>query len=168
MALNQEIVKKIGVTEVDLTSLLVSDVTEIFSTMVGVSDIFHLPQEVEVATHFKDSVSAMVGLAGACNGLVCIHTSKTLAQNFTSGMLGMEVTEIGDDVIDALGEIANMIGGSFKHHISCGGDDVKLSIPSVVTGSDYSFSSGHSADTIALLFTAQSEKFMVCVVLKTD
>ena len=168
MALNQAVVEKLGVAEVDLIRQLVSDVCEIFSTMVGVEDINHLPQEVETAPHFKKSVTAMVGLAGTCNGMVCLHTSQALAMNFTAQMLGMDVGEVEDDVNDALGEIANMIGGSFKHHLSNGGDDIKLSTPSVVTGTDYSFSSGQPGETLSLLFSAAGEEFMVSVVLEMD
>ena len=38
MALNQAVVEKLGVAEADLTKQLVSDVCDIFSTMVGVID----------------------------------------------------------------------------------------------------------------------------------
>ena len=168
MAFNKMVVEKLGVSEADLVNLLVGDVGEIFSTMVGIEDVQHIPQELEAVTHFKNSVTAMVGLAGTCNGMVCVHTSQTLALGFTAQMLGMDVSEVGDDVSDALGEIANMVGGSFKHHLSRGGDDIKLSTPSVVTGTDYSFSSGHPGDTMTLLFNAMGEEFMVSVVLEMD
>jgi chemotaxis protein CheX len=167
MALNTSVVEKLGVTEADLARQLASDVGEIFSTMVGIEDV-QISHEVEAVTHFTNSVTAMVGLAGTCNGMVCLHTSQTLALIFTAQMLGMDESEVGDDVNDALGEIANMIGGSFKHHLSNGGDDIKLSTPSVVTGTTYSFSSGRPGDTLTLLFNAKGEEFMVSVVLQMD
>jgi hypothetical protein len=37
-----------------------------------------------------------------------------------------------------------------------------------LTGTEYSFSAGHSADTIAVLFSANNEEFMVCVVLEAE
>ena len=169
MALNQTVIERIGVAEVELTQRLVGDISEIFSTMVGIDDVRHLAQEVEPApSRFKDSVTAMVGLAGSCNGLVCMHTSQKSSLCFTAQMLGMDVSEVADDVTDALGEIANMIGGSFKHHLSSGGDDIKLSTPSVVMGSDYTFSSGHPGDALTLVFDANNEQFMVSVVLELD
>lgn len=168
MALNQTVIEQLGVAEADLVQLVIKDVGEIFSTMVGVDGINHLPQEVPAVTQFRNSVTAMVGLAGSCNGVVCLHTSPELARTFTAQMLGMDVSEVEDDVGDALGEIANMIGGSFKHHLSNGGNDIKLSTPSVVTGSDYSFSSGHPGDTLSLLFNVEAEEFMVSVVLEME
>jgi len=168
MALNQAVVEKLGIAEVDLARQLSGDVCEIFATMVGVEDIQQLTKEVEATTHFKNSVTAMVGLAGTCNGMVCLHTSQNLALCFTAQMLGMDVSEVNDDVDDALGEIANMVGGSFKHHLSNSGDDIKLSTPSVVTGTDYSFSSGHPGDTLTLVFSAKGEEFVISVVLEID
>lgn len=168
MALNKTVIERLGVAEADLVRQLADDVCEIFATMVGIGDILHLTQEVEAGTHFRNSVTAMVGLAGTCNGMVCLHTSQNLALGFTAQMLGMDVSEVQDDLDDALGEIANMIGGSFKHHLSNSGNDIKLSTPSVVTGTDYSFSSGHSGDTLTLLFSANGEEFMVSIVLEMD
>jgi len=167
MTLNEAVVEKLGVAEADLTRQLVSDVCEIFTTMVGVEDIKPLPRE-ERTLQFDKSVTAMVGLAGTCNGVVCLYASQTLALAFTAQMLGMDVSEVADDMGDALGEITNMIGGSFKHHLSNGGDDIKLSTPSVVTGTDYSFSSVHACETLSLIFSASGEKFMVSVALEMD
>lgn len=75
----------------------------------GLPSIRHLAQEQAKTTHFASGVTAIVGLAGTCNGLVSLHSSQTLALGFTTQMPGMDVSEVGDDVNDALGEIANMI-----------------------------------------------------------
>ncbi|MHB8123555.1 MAG: chemotaxis protein CheX, partial [Desulfuromonadaceae bacterium] len=82
---------------------------------------------------------------------------------FTSLMLGMEVTEIDDDVNDAMGEIANMLAGSFKQHLSSGGSDIQLSTPSVVNGADYVVSSGNNLENITLKFATDTEWFMVAL-----
>lgn len=105
----------------------------------------------------------MVGLAGTYNGLVSVHLPWPLAISFTSLMLGMEVTEIDDDVNDAMGEIANMVAGSFKQHLSKGGSDIQLSTPSVVNGSDYVVSSGSNLENITLKFASDDEWFMVSI-----
>jgi chemotaxis protein CheX len=168
MALNQSIIEQLGVSEADLTRLLIGDVCEIFSTMVGVPGIEHLPREIENPTHFSNSVTAMVGLAGSSNGMVCLHTSKALGLWFTAQMLGMDVADVDDDMDDALGEIANMIGGSFKHHLSNNGDTIKLSTPSVVTGSDYSITSGHPGESLSLVFRAGGEEFIISAIIAMD
>lgn len=168
MSLNPLICNHLGITEEELIKQIHLDIQGIFSSMVGIDDLLHIPLKVDTQTHFSDSITAMVGFAGLYNGLLCVHVPQSLALTFTSNMLGMDVTEICDDVNDALGEIANMIGGSFKHHLSKDGHEVKLSTPSVVAGKDYMISSGIADDTLSLLFDTNDEWFMVSIVIEME
>ena len=161
MPMNPETLAAINMTEDELIKSLIKDVQDVFINMVGVEDLMHLPIQIDVTTHFKECLTALVGLAGTYNGLVSVHIPWPLAISFTSLMLGMEVTEIDDDVNDAMGEIANMIAGSFKQHLSKGGSDIQLSTPSVVNGSDYMVSSGNNLENITLKFDTNDEWFMV-------
>ncbi|MFH1027660.1 MAG: chemotaxis protein CheX [Pseudomonadota bacterium] len=166
MPLKPETLSALNTTEERLTRVLTKDVQEIFSSMVGVEDIMYLPPQLDLTSHFKDCLTAMVGLAGSYSGLVSIHVPWPLAISFTSQMLGMEVTEIDDDVNDAMGEIANMIAGSFKQHLSKGGSDIQLSTPSVVNGSDYTVTSGSNIENITLKLATDEEWFMVSLSLE--
>jgi chemotaxis protein CheX len=162
--INAEILGRLKTTEEQLIKHLDKDVREIFSTMVGVE--VSSSQIVATSTKFKDCVTAMVGFAGSFSGLISINTPRSLAMEFTSQMLGMDVTECDDDVRDALGEIANMMGGSFKHHFVDDGHEVKLSTPSVISGEEYDMSMGSVPDTLTLLFESGTEHFMVSVYLE--
>lgn len=168
MSLPESIYEQLGITEETLVKQFYSDVQEVFTTMVGVEDLLHLPLLVDPKTHFSDCITAMVGFAGLFNGLVSLHVPQTLALSFTSSMIGMEVTELNEDVNDALGEIANMVAGSFKHHLSSDGHEVRLSTPSVISGKEYVISSGSQANTLTLLFDSNNEWFMISVVVEKD
>jgi chemotaxis protein CheX len=100
--------------------------------------------------------TAMVGLAGQLCGLLTLRCSKHSAALMASKMLGVEINETDQQMWDAIGEIANMIAGNFKNKLTGMGDRCVLSVPTVITGSDYSFHS--MADTgpleITLLFEA--------------
>jgi len=159
---------QLGTTEDELIAQFHKDVQDVFTTMVGVEDLLHLPLQVDPKTHFSDCITAMVGLAGLFNGLVSLHVPQKLALSFTSSMIGMDITELNEDVNDALGEIANMIAGSFKHHLSKDGHEVRLSTPSVVSGKEYVISSGSLANTLTLLFDSNDEWFMISVVIEMD
>ena len=163
MPIKPETLSAINMTEDELFKSLIKDVQDIFINMVGVENLTDPPVQIDVTTHFKECLTAMVGLAGTYNGLVCVHIPWPLAISFTSLMLGMEVTEIDADVNDAMGEIANMIAGSFKQHLSKGGSDIQLSTPSVVNGSDYFVSSGQTLENITLKFASDEEWFMVAI-----
>ena len=158
----------LGITEDELIKQFHADVQKIFASMVGIEDIMHLPIPVDPKTHFHDCVTAMVGFAGIFNGLVSLHVPQSLALGFTANMLGMEVTELNDDVNDALGEIANMIAGSFKHHLSKDGHEVRLSIPSIITGKEYFITSGAVSDSLSLLYDTEGEWFMISVVIEAE
>ena len=137
MTLSNGLLHALNTTEDQLTQQLMRDVKEVFITMVGMEDLLHLPVPIDPVTDFKDCVSSMVGIAGHYNGLVSLHMPINLAIRSTSCMLGIEILELDADVSDAMGEIANMIAGSFKLHLSKGGLDVRLSTPSVIYCKEY-------------------------------
>ena len=161
--ISAEILGQLNTTEEQLIEHMDADVREIFTTMVG-ADVSQ-SRTTGTVTKFKESVSAMVGFAGSFNGMISINAPQKLAMDFASRMLGMDVTEFDDDVRDALGEIANMIGGSFKHHFVKDGHEVRLSTPSVISGDEYVMTVG-SQDTLALMFESAAEHFIVCVYLE--
>jgi len=162
--ISAEILGQLKTTEEQLIGHLDGDVREIFSTMVGAE--VSASQTTVTVTKFKECVTAMVGFAGSYNGMVSINTPQRLAMFFASQMLGMEVTEFDDDVRDAIGEIANMIGGSFKHHFVKDGHEVRLSTPSVISGEEYVMTVGSLPDTLTLMFASGEEHFMVSVFLE--
>lgn len=163
MALSPELLGSLNSTEELLSKQLIRDVKEIFGTMIGLEDLLHLPVQIDPVTNFNDCISSLVGLAGTYNGLVSLHMPSTLALTATSSMLGMTVSELDDDVNDAMGEIANMIAGSFKLHLSKGGLDVHLSTPSVVYGKEYMISLGNNPDQLTLRFATDDDWFLVAV-----
>jgi len=64
-----------------------------------------------------------------------IECSRLQACQFAGHILSMDPPEsVDDDVRDVLGELANMIGGNLKSNFS---SQVRLSMPSVMDGSDY-------------------------------
>jgi chemotaxis protein CheX len=83
----------------------------------------------------EDRVTAAVHLAGDWNGAVLLESDRQQACRFAGRFLSMDPPEAMDDVVrDVLGELANMIGGNLKCVLTKG---IRLSMPSVVDGSDY-------------------------------
>lgn len=163
MSLSDKLLQSLDSSEEQLVLQLIRDVKEIFTTMVGLEDLLNLPVPIDPVTNFTDCISALVGFAGKYNGLVSLHLPTNVALNATGCMLGMDVTEINDDVNDAVGEIANMIAGSFKQHLSKSGVDVHLSTPSIVHGKDYIITLGNNPEQITLRFATDDDWFMVSI-----
>jgi chemotaxis protein CheX len=160
------VLEALNTTQEAFLKSLIDDTRNVFSTMLGL-ELMHLPLEVDPLTHFNDCVSAMVGLAGTYNGLVSIHQPVSLGKKLAGTMLDMEIEEVDQDLFDALGEIANMVAGNIKMHLSKGGSDVRLSTPSVATGSDY-FISCKDAGSVNLLFDLDEEWLMVSVLIEME
>lgn len=166
MPINPAVLEALNTTQEAFLKNLIDDTRNVFSTMLGL-ELMHLPLEVDPLTHFNDCVSAMVGLAGTYNGLVSIHQPVSLGKKVAGTMLDMEIDEVDQDLFDALGEIANMVAGNIKMHLSKGGSDVRLSTPSVATGSDYVISCKDSG-SVNLLFDLDEEWLMVSVLIEME
>ncbi len=167
MSLNAQVVECAHVRENEMTSYIIDATREVFSTMVAieVEDCYPL---IEPVTQFHCSITGMVGMAGSYTGMLSIHCPAPLAIRITSNMLGMEVEEVGDDVNDALGEIANMLGGHVKQVISKGGLDLNLSIPTVISGETYTIHSVIDDDCVVVPFQCDDSRFLVGLTLRKE
>jgi CheY-specific phosphatase CheX len=101
---------------------------EVFATMVGI-DVEPAPM---VWPPQGKLVSAGVHFAGGCEGAMIVECTLPLAFTFTSRLMSIPMPHAVDrDVRDAIGELANTIGGNFKALIPAVCD---LSVPTVGTG----------------------------------
>jgi chemotaxis protein CheX len=160
MGLDAAVLSEVNMTEADVSASIVQITKGVFSTMVML-DVVDEPPLTEPVVTFHDTLTSMVGLAGSHSGILAVHCPKPLALLITSNMLGMEVTEIDDDVNDAMGEIANMIGGDIKHIFSPKGSDINLSIPTAIYGSDYMLESMSSAESLVMPFECSGNRFLL-------
>jgi chemotaxis protein CheX len=103
----------------------------------------------------------MIGLAGTHKGVLAIHIPNHVAIAITSSFLGMDVDEINDDVRDAVGELANMLGGNVKTILSQNGRDIDLSLPSTIAGHEYGFKATTDVDLVILPFQTEQGRFLV-------
>jgi chemotaxis protein CheX len=109
-------------------------------------------------------ITAMVGLAGQLCGLVSMRCNRKSAALMASRMLGVEITQGDKQVFDAIGEICNMVAGNFKNKLTGIADKCMLSVPTVITGSDYSCRS--MADTPPLQVRLSFEGASVTIALE--
>jgi chemotaxis protein CheX len=83
----------------------------------------------------KFDVSGIIGLSGQAIGTVVLSLSEQVALKAASTMLMCETTEINADVVDAVGELTNMVAGAAKakleeYHLA-------VTLPSVITGRNH-------------------------------
>lgn len=138
--------------------LLELAVREVFEIMLGCK-LETQSAAAAVATDF----TAMVGLAGQLCGLLTLRCSAHAAALMASKMLGTDVKESDQQMWDAVGEIANMIAGNFKNKLTGMGDRCMLSVPTVITGSDYSFRSMADTGPVELTLLFEGAPMIVAV-----
>ncbi len=132
---------------------------EVFEIMLS-----HKLHKVEAPTFFPLEFTGMVGLAGRLCGVLSLRCETRSATLMASKMLGIQPGDVGEQVWDAIGEIANMIAGNFKNKLAGMGDSCMLSVPTVITGSDYSCHSLADSGRIEVRFLF--EEMPICVDLE--
>jgi chemotaxis protein CheX len=79
-----------------------------------------------------NEVSASVSVTGAWQGHVVVSCSDKAARHVAGALLGFEADDVTEaDIADALGELANIIGGNVKSLLP---EPCALSLPHVTAG----------------------------------
>lgn len=106
-------------------------VTNAFETMLGCTP--HrgaLTLKSSLSPQFE--ISGIIGLSGNAVGTVVLTLSEAVALKAASAMLMTEATAVDDDVIDAVGELTNMVAGAAKAELE--EYALSVSLPNVITG----------------------------------
>lgn len=156
-------------------------VSDVFNTMVGqppaLCGDFHQGQgDAWPPTHIDPDIVAnpqvvgTVGFIGDVNGLIYLYFDQDFAIRCTCQMLGMtaaEVEEAGDEVVnDAIGELTNMSVGSFKNGLCDAGYPCKLTIPSILRGSNFSIEPISSAQRHIYRFESGGARLVADILMK--
>ena len=104
-------------------------------------------------------ISGLIGLSGKCQGMVVFSLGRDTALKATEIMLGQRPEGLNAQVVDAVGELANMIAGAAKAQLEQ--YELSVSLPSVICGRNHSISFPSNSTPIILPF--QSKIGPVCI-----
>ena len=146
---------------------MVHDVTgEVLSTMLNL-DAAQDAVYGEMQHGKSDGVVSFVGLAGPeLAGTGSLHCSSRSACHLAARLLMSDFDSVNDEVLDAIGELTNMIVGSFKNEIEQHIGPTGLSIPTVIYGRNFSTRSLGREDWMVVPFSCGEEHLEVKVCLK--
>ena len=102
-----------------------------FKTMLGCVLTRGTPY-VKNGSQPEHEVSGVSGLSGKAQGIVVVGLGREAALKVAEVMLQERPLEINRDVIDAVGELANIIAGRAKSELEH--LDLSISLPTVITG----------------------------------
>lgn len=135
------------VDEACLNEALLAGATEVFETMI----FMDIRESMEQEQHLKgNTFLGSITFTGDMEGCLGICCSVTCAKAIAQNMLGMTQTdELGEaEIADAIGEVANMVMGSFKSRVQETVGSLNVSIPTVVKGRALDASLGDHASRI--------------------
>jgi chemotaxis protein CheX len=134
---------------------------EVFEMMAGVRpEIIASPSEEP-----QGELTAMVGMAGALCGMTTLRCSRLMSARFATQMLGGDAASNLSTAQDALGEMCNMIAGNFKGKVSTLADHCMLSVPTVITGGDYSMSTLEPSDGVTVALMLDGEPIWLSLII---
>jgi chemotaxis protein CheX len=110
-----------------------ASVEEVFQLMLGVN----CQRQPEPAAGELESVTAVVGFGGLLSGACVFSSGGSAARKIAARLTGMEFATVDDTVKDGIGEICNMLAGSWKGKLPELAANCGLSVPTVITGRDY-------------------------------
>lgn len=125
----------------------VKSICNTFTTMCDLNVTVGKPQLVTDDACDAD-ISAIIGFSGDAAGSVIVKYNFDVACKIASSFAKVEMDRNHPDLVDALGELANMIAGGAKAQFE--GLDVDISLPSVVVGSHHHFPVARNAQRLIL------------------
>jgi chemotaxis protein CheX len=144
----------------NLGNEIIAGTQDVFSTMLMV-ELENEPVIENRKCEIKSNLTSMIGLGGEIRGLLAVHCPGVVAKEITGTFLGMDVADLNDDVMDAIGEIANMVAGNIK--VSCAkiNINVELAIPTSIVGESFHVSGIVDANRIIVPFKMAGDTFWV-------
>ena len=106
-------------------------------------------------------VSGIIGITGAAQGSMSISFESPCICSVVTNLFGVSVSEINDEVKDAVGEMTNMICGDARRRLEGAGISLQAGTPTVVAGKDHSITHIHTGPCLAVPFKTEKGKFVL-------
>ena len=138
-----------------------SSTAAVFSTMLGLEVE---PIEIfadKTSPAMDDGVMSFVGITGTWVGSGILSCSAAFACRLCDLFLLTQVPAVNEEVLDAIGELANMIVGNFKTSAEEEVGPLGLSVPTVVYGRNFTSKSPGSNDWLVMPFRCGEDRFEV-------
>ncbi|WP_367361442.1 chemotaxis protein CheX [Syntrophus buswellii] len=115
----------------------------------------------------RGDVSGIIGITGDATGSLAISFTEGCIWGIAGSMLGETYTDTTQEVLDAAGELTNMISGVARTNMEKMGLKVFAAIPSVIFGRDHTIRHILNSPSIVIPFSTQTGEFVVDVCIRT-
>jgi len=109
----------------------------------------------------KGDVSSIIGLSGESKGTISITFTEPCILSIVSNMFGETMSELNHEVMDAVGEIANMVSGQARQALESEGKVLYAAVPTMIKGKDHTISHKTTAPIMAVPFQTDYGEFTI-------
>lgn len=117
---------------VDLVQPFIFATIETYEKMLGGNTPVAQQYTLNKGTGIGKDISGVIGITGDLLGSVSLSYDETTALKTLSAFIGIPITELDDDSMDAIGELVNIIAGYAKKFIE--DYSVTISLPTIIKG----------------------------------
>lgn len=117
---------------VEFINPFVSSTQDVFQTMLN-SRVSRGSLSLNLAHVSIHEISGLIGISGVCRGMVVVSLGEETAKRAAEAMLGSRPHSLDADVLDAIGELTNMIAGGAKTRLEQ--YELAIGLPTVICGS---------------------------------
>jgi len=154
--------------KVEYINPFVESVTELFRTMLHATvtrGTVHLSNGIGEPRN----LIALIGLTGTVRGTVALHLPVNTALKMVNSLLGTENSAIDQTVADGVSEVVNIIAGGAKAKFpNADQEPLKLSLPTLVRGSNVEIDYPSHAIWLDVPFTSDLGPFSLRVTFEED
>jgi chemotaxis protein CheX len=113
----------------------------------------------------RGDISGIIGLTGSATGSLALSFSEGAILKIVSNMLGENIPNINNDIMDAVGEITNMVSGVARKNLEAEGFYIQAAIPTVVAGKNHSITHVMGGPSLIIPFEIDQGAFVVDICL---
>ncbi|QDV73453.1 chemotaxis protein CheX [Botrimarina mediterranea] len=136
---------------------LLGSVVETFNTMLG-SKARRGALELRGIDAEPYEISALIALSGGTKGVICLSFDRLTALEIGARLLGGSNWKLTPAVLDAVGEIANVVAGSAKSKLEMG---LNMGLPAIVRRENFCIRFPSGSDPMRLHFDSDIGPFFV-------
>ena len=114
----------------------------------------------------KCDVSGIIGLTGDAKGSLAISFTASCIFAILQNMVGETYTEMNEEVLDAVGELTNMISGDARKNLESEGLIITAAIPTIISGKDHVIKHIITGPSIIIPFSTAHGIFVLDVCLE--
>ena len=130
--------------------------------MMAQTEAFHGTPSVKTDNSTWGVVTGLIGLAGDnVTGNLIISFDEPCILAIVNKMLMETYTEINDQIVDAVGEMTNMIAGGAKSKLAEEGFSINMATPAMLVGKSIKIAQLTTTPILTIPFETNEGKFVI-------